>query len=615
MQNILAEAQRLHLCRPLDIQFACMIATANQPALMLASASLSTDVGTGHVCLPLTLLKPKRIFNGRLPLLAHQAWMMAGSLSIHEWQQQLMASTAVSDGSRPTPLVLDNQRLYLQRMWRYECEVAKFFNRPAIVGGDEEKIAAVLTHYFPPVSAKIDWQKLAAGVAITRRVSLISGGPGTGKTFTVTKLLAVFLQLSNGSRPRIIMAAPTGKAAARLHETIGLGLQRLGLHKNLQKQLPKEAITLHRLLGGLPNSQKMHYHRGNTLNVDILIIDEASMISLSMMANLIAALPLQARVIFLGDRCQLSSVEAGSVFGDICQLAEIGYIPVRCAELARLTGFTIPASNRVSSREHSIADSLCLLRKNYRFNDGSGIGRLAHAINTGDANGVLVQLHTGTEVDVRYIPLYKTIAYQCMLNECIEGYREYLQRVKNSDNPAEILNFFNRFRVLCALREGEFGVVGLNDCISLALQRAGLLTLDRLGCAYTGRPVMIIRNAPSIGLYNGDIGILLCDDNRILRGYFTLPNGDIRIVPVNRLPEHETAFAMTVHKSQGSEFQHTVLVLPNQTVPVLTRELLYTAVTRARTRLSLYATDEVLQYAIISKTNRRSGLIERLTSR
>lgn len=613
MEEILAEVQRLRFFRPLDVQFARMLATPAEPALMLASACLSADAGAGHVCLPLTLLTPARLFETRLPTLAKKAWLRAGSPSLDDWQQHLLASSAVSDGSRPTPLVLDNQRLYLQRIWRNECAVAQFFNRPrSPVAGDEQTLAAVLACYFPGDGAEIDWQKIAAAVAITHPVALISGGPGTGKTSTVAKLMAALLQLRDGARARMLMAAPTGKAAARLSESLGLALQCLGLDEEQKRRLPREAITLHRLLGAEPNSQRMRYHRTNPLHVDILIIDEASMVDLPMMANVIAALPPQARVIFLGDRCQLSSVEAGAVLGDICQFAEAGYSPARRAELMRLTGFTLPEGT--GGGGYGVADSLCLLRKSYRFDEGAGIGRLANAINAGDDKDALTLLNTGNAADVVYTPLRETADYQRMLDDCVEGYRNYLSRVRNHDAPTAILDAFNRFRLLCTLREGPFGVAGLNDRIELALSRAGLLAIGNAGSSYAGRPVMIVRNAPSLRLYNGDIGILLLDGEQTLRVHFFLPDGGVKAVPLSRLPEHETAFAMTVHKSQGSEFYHTALALPNQILPVLTRELLYTAVTRARVRLSLYATDEVLQHSIATKTQRRSGLIDRLAS-
>ncbi|XOD69834.1 MAG: exodeoxyribonuclease V subunit alpha [Sodalis sp. (in: enterobacteria)] len=619
MENIIFEAQRLGLWRPLDVYFARMVANENQPALMLASICLSRDVGSGHVCLPLELLTPEQLFEGRLASLAKKAWLRAGSLSLDGWQQVLLASNAVSDGSRPTPLVLDRRRLYLHRMWQHECVVAQFFNcaHPP-VDGDEDKIRALLTRYFPSDGGVlIDWQKIAVAVAITHPVALISGGPGTGKTSTVVKLLAILLQLQGGNL-RFMMAAPTGKAASRLSESIGLALKRLGLDEEQKHQFPCEAITLHRLLGAQLNSQRMRYNRENPLHLDILIIDEASMIDLSMMSNVIAALPPKARVIFLGDPYQLSAVEAGSVLGDICEFADnAGYSSARRAELERLTGYMLPSGGACKNGS-GIADNFCLLLRSYRFDEGSGIEQLSNAIKSGDDNEALRMLHhpaSMAAMNLSYTSMRDALAYQHMLDDCVEGYREYLQRVHNHDSPSAIIDAFNRFRLLCALREGQFGVTGLNIRIELALSKAGLITKNNIGCDYVGRPVMIIRNSRSLGLYNGDIGILLRDGEEKCRVYFSLPmTASIKSVPLSCLPEHETCFAMTVHKSQGSEFTHTALLLPNQILPVLTRSWVYTAVTRSRVRLSLYATDEILRYAITTKTQRRSGFIDRLVT-
>jgi len=308
MEELLAQAQQLHLLRPLDTQFAHMLALPTEPALMLACACLSADAGAGHVCLPVELLTPDGLFNGRHPQLAEKAWSLAGKLSSDQWLHILLSSAAVSDGSRPTPLVLDKRRLYLQRMWQNESRVAGFFNaiHPEPVA-DESAIEVVLNRFFPRSGNAVDWQKVAAAVAITHPVAVVSGGPGTGKTTTVAKMLAAMLVLAAGQRIRVQLTAPTGKAAARLSESLGTALQSLELNDDQRRLFPREAVTLHRLLGAQPNSQRMRYHQGNPLHVDILIVDEASMVDLPMMANLIAALPPQAKVVFLGDRCQLAS--------------------------------------------------------------------------------------------------------------------------------------------------------------------------------------------------------------------------------------------------------------------------------------------------------------------
>ncbi|NDL65529.1 exodeoxyribonuclease V subunit alpha [Acerihabitans arboris] len=609
MDVLIEQAQQLRLWRPLDIQFARMLAGPHEPALMLACACLSADAGAGHVCLPLALLSPAGLFNGRHPQLAEQAWRLAGKPTLDDWPRLLRASPAVSDGSSPSPLVLENGRLYLQRMWQNERRVADFFNdvRPQPVG-DEALISQVLERFFPTAGNEVDWQKVAAAVAITHQVALISGGPGTGKTSTVAKLLAAMVVLGGDARLRIQMAAPTGKAAARLSESLGAALAALGLDERQRRLFPAEAVTLHRLLGAQPNSQRMRYHQGNQLHVDILIIDEASMVDLPMMASLIAALPPRAKVIFLGDRCQLASVEAGAVLGDICFYAENGYSPERNAQLRRLTGCDLPAGTPVPG--HAAGDSLCLLRKSYRFDDSSGIGRLADAVNRGDSPGTLALLKAAKEADVDYAPVRDGDDYLRLLAGCVAGYRQYLLLVRAGAGPVAILTAFNQYRLLCALREGPFGVAGLNARIEHALAQAGLVKrpADASARGYAGRPLMITRNAPALGLYNGDIGIMLLNGQSELRVCFPLPDGTIKAVPLSRLPDHETAFAMTVHKSQGSEFTHTALVLPNQFLPVLTRELVYTAITRARQRLSVYANDDVLSQAIATPTERRSGL-------
>ncbi len=605
LKVILQQACRLGLLRQLDVQFALMVASDQQPALMLAAALVSRDAGEGHVCLPLEQMQPQLLFAGRHPELAAQIWQAAGEPAA--WQPLLMAEAAVGDGSTATPLVLQQQRLYLHRMWQSEGQVAEFIRRqqrPLAV--NESQVRQTLDHLFGQQPQ--DWQKIAAAVALTRQMAVISGGPGTGKTTTVARLLAALLTLSE-QKPRIELAAPTGKAAARLTESLGKTLQQLQLEPALQQGFPAEATTLHRLLGAVPGSQRMRYHAGNPLHLDVLVVDEASMVDLPMLASLIRALPPQARIIFLGDRDQLASVEAGAVLGDICRCAEQGYSPARAAELERLTGCEIAGQDDSSAPQ--VRDMLCLLRKSYRFTDASGIGQLAQAVNAGDGPACARVFSAGF-ADIQRQPLASSEDYQQLLNDCVAGYRDYLQRVACNEEPAAVLSTFARFQVLCALREGPFGVGGLNERIEGALRQAGLIRTLAGSKWYAGRPVMVARNDRSLGLFNGDIGIALPDKDQGLRVFFPLPDGTIKAVQPSRLPAHDTAWAMTVHKSQGSEFEHTLLVLPNQMTPVLTRELVYTAITRAKQQLTLYSDERVFAAAVKIRTQRRSGLLERL---
>ncbi|MDD9246108.1 exodeoxyribonuclease V subunit alpha [Enterobacter soli] len=597
MQELLLEATGQHLLRQLDVQFAIMVA-GEQPAVMLAAAILSRDAGEGHVCLPVSRL----VCDDKTPPALQSCFALLGDDL--DWQRVLLSSSAVSDGSTPAPLILTGGRLYLNRLWRYELTVARYFSEAnAPLPCDEVVLRQTLDGLFTS-QEPIDWQKVAAAVALTRRISVISGGPGTGKTTTVAKLLAALIQLSGEQKCRIRLAAPTGKAAARLTESLGGALQKLPLTQEQLALFPNEASTLHRLLGAQPGSQRLRYHAGNPLHLDVLVVDEASMIDLTMMSRLIEALPAHARVIFLGDRDQLASVEAGAVLGDICTYASLGYTTARAQELARLTGCALDGNDNPLAG--ALRDSLCLLQKSYRFGSHSGIGQLAAAVNRGDRNTTRA-VFSGEFDDIEKKSLQNSEEYQAMLDEALQGYQLFLASVQQQRPPEQVIAAFGEYQLLCALREGPFGVAGLNERLEQVLAQKRKITRLPHSRWYEGRPVMISRNDSALGLFNGDIGIAL-DRGQGLRVWFLMPDGSVKSVQPSRLPEHETAWAMTVHKSQGSEFNHAALILPSQLSPVVTRELIYTAITRARKRLSLYTDERVLVQAIATRTERRSGL-------
>ncbi|MBM3073077.1 exodeoxyribonuclease V subunit alpha [Lelliottia sp. RWM.1] len=597
MQELLLEAADQRLLRQLDVQFAMAIA-GDRPAVMLAAAILSRDTGEGHVCLPLSRL----VLDEKMPSAIQSCFALLGE-SVN-WQTLLLSSEAVSTGESPTPLILAGDRLYLNRLWRNELTVAHFFNEANTpLSYDEAQLQQTLEGLFTS-GESLDWQKVAAAVALTRRISVISGGPGTGKTTTVAKLLAALIQIAGEQKCRIRLAAPTGKAAARLTESLGGALQKLPLTDAQLALFPGEASTLHRLLGAQPGSQRLRYHAGNPLHLDVLVVDEASMIDLTMMSRLINALPPHARVIFLGDRDQLASVEAGAVLGDICTYASLGYTTERALELARLTGCQVEGNEEPLAG--TLRDSLCLLQKSYRFGSDSGIGQLAAAVNRGDCQATR-SVFNGAFEDIEKKPLESGDDYLAMLNDALHGYQRFLENIQQQSMPGQVIAAFGEFQLLCALREGPFGVTGLNERLEQVLTQKRKIVRSAHSRWYEGRPVMISRNDSALGLFNGDIGIAL-DRGQGLRVWFQMPDGSVKSVQPSRLPEHETAWAMTVHKSQGSEFNHAALILPPQLSPVITRELVYTAITRARQRLSLYTDERVLVQAIVTRTERRSGL-------
>lgn len=634
MIKLLEQAITQNVLRPLDLRFAQMLVEDENPILLFIFAYLSAQTGAGHVCLPLNIIKENQLFDGRQDELARDIWQRMGEPSTHQIIEALIHSHCVnqSGDNSPSPIILDNGLLYLQRMWSYEEKVAQFFRQEhPVVEIDENALIKALNQLFPIIkdNKETNWQKVAASVAITSPISIISGGPGTGKTTTVAKILAAFVMLTSNEKPIIQLAAPTGKAAARLTESLGKALAQLALSEEEYKWMPKQAQTIHRLLGAQPESQQVRYHKDNPLQLDILVVDEASMVDLPMMARLIDALPPQCHVIFLGDKDQLASVEAGAVLGDICRFADDGLSQKRFDKIDYLTQGELSKSAAIISVSNTpvsvVSDSLCLLRKSYRFGSNSGIGQLAFAVNQGQTKTALtllkkavitpqqIEMALDTQ-DVNFIPLESDENYLLMIQDAAQAYRQYLSLIAENATPDAILNAFNQYRLLCALREGPFGVSGLNDRIEMLLHRQRLIRrpTNSYQSDYIGRPIMIQRNDSTLGLFNGDIGIMLNNDEGEMKAFFQLPDGTLKAIQPSRLPQHETAYVMTVHKSQGSEFTHTALVLPEKFSPVVSRELLYTALTRAKQKLSLYASEYMVKMAIQTRIQRRSGLVDKL---
>ncbi|MCO6539428.1 MAG: exodeoxyribonuclease V subunit alpha [Gilliamella sp.] len=566
--------------------------------------SLSKEVRSGHVCLDLAYLDESTIES--------QLWLQLDSPNAQDWKialEQAYDSQVVSDGTNLSPLIFIENKLYFQRMWLDEQNVAQYFNHTAL---DKElsyntDLTTVLNQLFIQNQTEIDWQKVAVAAALTRKVAIISGGPGTGKTTTVAKILAGIL-LTN-PHARIITSAPTGKAASRLTESLSRTIEQLDF---APLNIKAEAITLHRLLGAKADNRSFKHDKNNPLHVDVLVIDEASMVDLNMMARVIEALPNSARLILLGDKDQLSSVEAGAVFGDLCTFISHGYSKARAKELSQLTGYDVPACQQTAK----ITDSICLLQKSYRFNESSGIGLLANAVKAGCSTSVKKLLLDESLSDIQYHALSSQQAYEDVLHDSINHYKHYLNVIKQNgtDDIALVLSKFAEYRLLCAVREGHFGVEGLNKQIELLLAKNKLIYLKNKEAWYVGRPIMILRNSASLGLYNGDIGITLKaeHDSSKLRVYFPFADGSIKGFSPFRLPEHETAYAMTIHKSQGSEFDDVNIILPTDNSPLLNRSLLYTAITRAKKTVSIYATEAILLQAIKSQTQRHSGLVSLL---
>jgi exodeoxyribonuclease V alpha subunit len=562
--------------------------TDENPEVRLAGMLASAAIGCGHVCQPLDQVD-KKLFTKEYSFVPETK----------KWRTSLLRTEIVGKPGDTAPLILDRKnRLYLYRFYHYECSVGKDLLDRAqhLLAVDTARAKPLLTDLF---TGNVSDQQLAAVLALLKRFVVISGGPGTGKTYTMARTLA----LVQGVAPhplRIVLAAPTGKAAARMEEAIRRA--KTTLPPQLAAEIPETASTLHRLLGYQPEKDDFRYNARQQLDLDMLVIDEASMIDLPMMYALLQALPQTAQLILLGDRHQLASVEAGSLFSDICQHSDSPWSDQLSEQIKKLTGINDLTG---TSQAKPLADCVVLLKTSYRFSDTSGIGSLAAAVNSGSWLQVATILSTKFS-DLQVKDGMAQSSNSWLHSWIIKGFVPIFQASTVEDGFAAM----EQFRFLCAMRKGSTGVEGINSLVEKVLLKERLI--PRLTAIYPGKPIIIRRNNYAMQLFNGDTGLLWNDSEGNLKAWFKRPDNSLYPVPPARLPEHDTAYAITIHKSQGSEFEKVLLLMPEKDNSILSRELLYTGITRARKELILCADRQILKTAVNRQTVRYSGLAEKL---
>lgn len=644
------------------------------PEVLLAAALTSRQYGLGHTCFDPQdfLADPESFLSLQIPEDASTTLIKATSgikdlattVKLDRWLERLHHAKAISQSGEGRPLILDGDQLYLARNWRYEQQVARAIqSRLGYISApfEDQVFLNALFGTQDENAPGPNMQKIACALSTRAKLLILTGGPGTGKTYTVVRLLALLLHRQE--KLRILLAAPTGKAAARLTESIRDSLNAdeiKALPESLRAGIPSKATTLHQMLRSKKNSRSFHHDETNPLHADVVIVDEASMIDLEMMANLMKAVPPQALLILVGDKDQLSSVEAGYVLGDLCrELSSVtagefrrdlksdadqrGYSSDTIEWIKDATGECIQDERCVKTDR--LAQQTVMLEHSKRFAGDSGIGKLAEAVNQSQVE-VAIEILKGNPRfdDIHWIeknrPDKKLIDALCMGGETdrdipeFEGYSEYLKKVKASEDVPtdlegqnqyfeEILDAFGTFQVLCAVRQGPWGVESLNKIILSQLQKKRLITTYGLADPewYNGRPVMATHNDYELGIMNGDVGITLAFRNEqtgdsVLRVVFKDPEGTKRpykVVLPSRLTDVETVFAMTVHKSQGSEFGHVALMLPDpEKAVVLSKELLYTGITRAKKKLTVIGGDAEQFREIINRKTQRSGRLGNL---
>ncbi len=596
-------------------RLALRLAGLDSPELALAAALVSRQLADGHAFLSL----PE--FAGRpLTGIAQADPEIAICPSSAEWERRLLESGVVGRPGQDQPLILDAAgRLYLHRYWRYEQAIAQDLfarsqNPPLPL--DAPMLKAGLAALFPTTREQPNWQKIAAFTAVRRPLSVITGGPGTGKTWTIARVLALLLEQPGCENLQVRLAAPTGKGAARLQETLAASVESLDCSARVKTRLQARDLsaTLHRLLGPIPHSSHFRHNQERPLPVDVLVIDEASMVSLALMAKLLAAYPhANTRLLLVGDKDQLPPVDPGGVFGDICRAAAINqFSQATCRAYEECTGEILETNHDLT--DHRVADVAVQLQVNHRTGEAARLNRLSTTVNAGATPDVIQILKTagpaGCPVAWRPLPALADIR-QAIRETVVSHYVPVLRAA----GPEEAIEALGRFRILCAVREGPYGMFAINRLVEqiLARELPAVASGIRLG-VYAGRPVMVTANNHTLRLYNGDTGVFWRASGGSALVRFPDDTGLLRAVAPERLPESETVYAMTVHKSQGSEFDHVLLILPNQPSPVLTRELVYTGLTRAGKSVSLWCDLALLSGALEKTAQRQSGLADALAA-
>lgn len=517
--------------------------------------------------------KQKNDFKGLILKLSFQRSHGHSCIYINQAERALVMASGLVSENKLSPLIVEKNRLYLHRYWFYENRLARQIKNRLTQDYSVPPLNSIISRYFTELVGEIDWQKKAAIKTLTQTFSIITGGPGTGKTTAVVKILALLQEIAvtKNLPQHIALAAPTGKAAMRLQESIGLSKNTLPCSEAIKKLIPETVTTLHQLLGSQPPSVYFKHDAKHPLTYDTVVVDEASMIDLALMSKLVDALKPNARLILLGDKDQLASVESGSVLADLT---------------TALPEYTVE------------------FKKSYRFQ--GDIKRLAESVNT-------------QAYDEAWKILEKNLPSLGLLQEDIaeyasKQYEDYLLLIEEDADFTRIFVAFKQFQILCSNRYGTYGVLEINKHVEKQLARQN--KIHRTGLWYVGRPIMITENSPRMQLYNGDIGICLYDkESASLAVFFLHSDGNIKTVPPSRLPTHEVVFAMTIHKSQGSEFEACLCVLPDKINPVLSKELIYTAITRAKTKLKIRSNYSVFRQALQTKVERNSGLYEKIIER
>ncbi|WDI78678.1 exodeoxyribonuclease V subunit alpha [Candidatus Purcelliella pentastirinorum] len=577
-----------------NLNFAKIILKKKVKLLILTIATLHAEMKQGSSCLPIEkllkkikkqILKNKRKKITKINIL--KSLLKFNIVSIY-------------NEKKITPIIIFNNKIYLYKIWKMENKIAKFLNinkKNNYI--NYKKLKININNLFNKTDKHL---KIAAKLALTKKITFIMGGPGTGKT-TLIKKIIILLLYNAKKKINIKLATPTGKSAAKLTEEINKKIKNKKIIIKNKKCIPKQAYTIHTLIGLNYYKNKIYYKKENTLNIDVLIIDESSMLDMQVISNIISAIQTKTQIIFIGDKDQLDPIGIGNILSDIYKLKKnkqnISYI--------------IHKKNfNKNYKSNMLCNNIYMLKKNYRFKKNSGIAKIAKAINSNNMVKVKSLLNSGLK-DIKLININKKNNYSILIHKFIKIYKKILNMLKNKKPIINIINYLNKHQLLCALKKGNFGTKKINYDIKLILIEKKLINYkNKMKKWYIGQPIIITKNDYNLKIYNGNIGIILLDKNKKPNIFFKKKQKDIKKIPIEFIKHYKSAWSITVHKAQGSEFEKVSLILPNEHIPILNKKLIYTAITRAKKKMIIYTNKKTLYKSIQYYTKRNTGLIEQI---
>ncbi|QCI17261.1 exodeoxyribonuclease V subunit alpha [Buchnera aphidicola (Aphis helianthi)] len=591
MKTLLKNLVKIKIIRIIDFTFSQFISQTNN-IIMLIAACISFESNNGYICLSLDYFKKNNFFSIQNKNIIKKILFILNTKKIN-WSLEILNHHAFSNGNIITPLVFSQKKIYLYKIWKSEKNILQYLNQQQINNNfDLTKTQKLLQELFP--NEEYNYQKIAVVLSMINQIVFILGGPGTGKTTIIIKIIIILIK-NIKKNIKIQLAAPTGKAKSRLIEVLN-NSQIFNLYLSLEEKTNflLKPVTIHELLGISQVSEKIFFHKKNPLNIDVLIIDEVSMIDILMMNNILSAIQKNTKIIFIGDHNQLSPIGTGSVLKKIYNYSHYGYSYETQSILNKITQCSNIYNKENKNNTYLIGDKICVLTKNYRFQKNSGIYILSNAIYQ-NKKEIFSKLFNNLIKNVFFYEINCENQYKQMIDKIIFYNKEYWDNIEKKENIQKIIETFHSYQVLCVIRDGLFGINNINNILEQTMYKKNIIKkyfyINKKKW-YIGKPIMITKNNKYFNLSNGDIGITYLNNKKKLHVYF-LNNNNIKYIPVDLLENYETAWCITVHKSQGSEFNHTTLILPNKNLEILNKEILYTAITRSRKKLSIFSNKNI----------------------